>query len=75
MDLADAALVRIAEREDLTRIFTIDRAHFSLYRPGRPGRFRSTGVSQESHDRRCERRYAATTFSRRDRVFALYTAE
>ena len=33
MDLADAALVRIAEREDLTRIFTIDRRHFSVYRP------------------------------------------
>src|SRR5262245_7267339 len=35
MDLADAALVRIAEREDLTRIFTIDRRHLSGYRPGR----------------------------------------
>lgn len=39
MDLADAALVRIAEREDLTRIFTIDRRHFSIYRPGRRRRF------------------------------------
>jgi len=39
MDLADAALVRIAEREDLTRIFTIDRRHFSVYRPGRRRRF------------------------------------
>ena len=39
MDLADAALVRTAEREDLTRIFTIDRRHFSIYRPGRRRRF------------------------------------
>jgi predicted nucleic acid-binding protein len=35
MDLADAALVRAAEREDLTRILTLDRRHFSVYRPGR----------------------------------------
>jgi len=39
MDLADAALVRTAEREDLTRIFTLDRRHFSVYRPGRRRRF------------------------------------
>ena len=39
MDLADAALVRIAEREDLTSIFTLDRKHFSVYRPGRRHRF------------------------------------
>ena len=39
MDLADAALVRIAEREGLTRIFTLDRRHFSIYRPGRRRRF------------------------------------
>jgi uncharacterized protein len=39
MDLADAALVRVAEREDLTRIFTVDRRHFSAYRPGRRRRF------------------------------------
>ena len=35
MDLADAALVRVAERETLRRIFTLDQRHFSLYRPGR----------------------------------------
>ena len=35
MDLADAALVRVAERESLTEIFTLDRAHFRTYRPGR----------------------------------------
>lgn len=39
MDLADAALVRVAERESLTHIFTLDRAHFSIYRPGRRRRF------------------------------------
>jgi hypothetical protein len=33
MDLADAALVRVAERETIRRIFTLDRRDFSLYRP------------------------------------------
>lgn len=33
MDLADAALVAVAEREKLRRIFTIDRTDFSVYRP------------------------------------------
>lgn len=39
MDLADAALVRIAERERITRVFTLDRRDFSVYRPARLGRF------------------------------------
>ena len=39
MDLADAALVRIAERESLSRIFTIDRRDFGVYRPAKVGRF------------------------------------
>ncbi len=39
MDLADAALVRIAERERIRRIFTLDRRDFSLYRPTGIGRF------------------------------------
>ena len=39
MDLADAALVRVAERESLTRIFTLDVRHFSLYRGARRRRF------------------------------------
>lgn len=39
MDLADAALVRVAEREKLRVIFTIDRKDFSVYRPHRLGRF------------------------------------
>jgi uncharacterized protein len=39
MDLADAALVRVAERESLTRVFTLDRTRFSIYRAGRRRRF------------------------------------
>jgi hypothetical protein len=39
MDLADAALVRVAERERLRRIFTLDRRDFHIYRPARIGRF------------------------------------
>jgi predicted nucleic acid-binding protein len=38
MDLADAALVRVAEREKLRRIFTLDRRHFRVYRPSGIGR-------------------------------------
>ena len=32
MDLADAALLRVAERENISRIFTLDRRHFRAYR-------------------------------------------
>jgi hypothetical protein len=39
MDLADAALVRLAERDGITRIFTLDRRDFTIYRPTRIGRF------------------------------------
>ena len=39
MDLADADLVRAAERERLRRIFTLDRRDFQIYRPSRIGRF------------------------------------
>jgi uncharacterized protein len=39
MDLADAALVRVAERERLRRVFTLDRRDFQIYRPSRMGRF------------------------------------
>jgi uncharacterized protein len=39
IDLADAALVRVAERERIRRIFTIDRRDFQIYRPLRIGRF------------------------------------
>jgi predicted nucleic acid-binding protein len=39
MDLADAALVRVAERDASPRIFTLDRRHFTIYRPGGRRRF------------------------------------
>jgi predicted nucleic acid-binding protein len=39
MDLADAALVRVAERERITRVLTLDRRDFPAYRAGRWGRF------------------------------------
>ena len=39
MDLADAALVRIAERQKLREVFTLDKKDFSVYRPSRMGRF------------------------------------
>jgi len=32
MDLADAALVRVAEREGIRKIFTVDPEDFSVYR-------------------------------------------
>jgi predicted nucleic acid-binding protein len=38
MDLADATLLRVAEREGIRRVFTIDRRDFALYRPARIGR-------------------------------------
>ncbi len=40
MDLADAALVCVAERERLTKIFTLDRRGFSAYRMRDGRRFR-----------------------------------
>lgn len=39
MDLADASLVRVAERDGIRRLFTIDRREFALYRPVKIGRF------------------------------------
>ena len=39
MALADAALVALAERERLNRIFTIDRRDFSVYKPAGMKRF------------------------------------
>jgi hypothetical protein len=39
MDLADAALVRIAERDRIHTVFTIDRRDFDVYRPSRSWRF------------------------------------
>jgi predicted nucleic acid-binding protein len=39
MDFADAALVRVAEREKIRTVFTLDRRDFEIYRPARVGRF------------------------------------
>ena len=39
MDLADAALVRVAEREGLRRVLTRDQKHFNEYRLPRKARF------------------------------------
>jgi predicted nucleic acid-binding protein len=39
MDMADAALVRIAEREGIRRVLTLDHRDFSVYRLSRKGSF------------------------------------
>jgi uncharacterized protein len=35
MDLADATLVRVAERDGLRQVFTLDHRDFKIYKPGR----------------------------------------
>jgi len=40
MDLADAAIVRVAEREGLDQVFTVDRRDFAVYRIGKRKPFR-----------------------------------
>lgn len=40
MDLADAALVRVAERDGILDIFTVDRSDFQVYRIDGRKRFR-----------------------------------
>lgn len=39
MDMADAALVRVAEREGIRRVMTLDQKDFSVYRLARKGHF------------------------------------
>jgi hypothetical protein len=39
MDLADAALVRVAERDRIRHVFTLDQRDFRVYRPAGLGRF------------------------------------
>lgn len=39
MDMADAALVHVAEREGLRRVLTLDQRDFRVYRPARRGAF------------------------------------
>ena len=40
MDLADAALVRVAERDRITTVFTVDRTDFEVYRLAGRRRFK-----------------------------------
>jgi len=40
IDFADAALVRVAERDGLDRVFTVDRTDFEVYRIGKRKGFR-----------------------------------
>jgi predicted nucleic acid-binding protein len=40
MDFADATLVRVAEREGINAILTIDHSDFETYRNGRSAKFR-----------------------------------
>jgi predicted nucleic acid-binding protein len=39
MDMADAALVRVAEREGIRRVLTLDQRDFGIYRLARKGSF------------------------------------
>jgi len=39
MDMADAALVRVADREGIRRVLTLDQRDFSVYRLARKGSF------------------------------------
>jgi predicted nucleic acid-binding protein len=39
MDLADASLVAVAERDGINKVFTLDRRDFGVYRPAKLGRF------------------------------------
>jgi predicted nucleic acid-binding protein len=52
MDLADAALVRVAERDGLDRVFTVDRRDFAVYRIGRRKTFQIIPEKPSGRDRR-----------------------
>jgi predicted nucleic acid-binding protein len=39
MDLADASLVAVAERDGVNQVFTLDQRDFGVYRTARLGRF------------------------------------
>ena len=55
MDLADAALVRVAERDGLDRVFTVDRTDFEVYRIGKRKAFRIVPEGPTSPRRRQRR--------------------
>ncbi len=44
MNLADAALVRVAEHERIRRVFTVDRRDFEIYRPLSAGSLRNPAL-------------------------------
>src|SRR5687768_3031457 len=48
MDLADATLVRVAEREQISRVLTTDHVDFLRYRPDGVGAFEILPVPQSS---------------------------
>jgi predicted nucleic acid-binding protein len=56
MDLADAALVRVAERDGLGRVFTIDRRDFEVYRIGKRRTFQIIPEGSAGRARRGPRR-------------------
>jgi hypothetical protein len=56
MDLADAALVRVAEREGLDRVFTVDRRDFAVYRIGGRKAFRIIPEGPTAGTRRVARK-------------------
>lgn len=58
MDLADAALVHVAERDGYRRIFTLDRRDFDVYRVA--GRERLTIVPGPTRPARTPRRVGKT---------------
>jgi uncharacterized protein len=39
MDLADASLVAVAERDGINKVFTLSHRDFGVYRPAKLGRF------------------------------------
>ena len=39
MELVDASLVAVSERDGINRVFTLDRRDFEVYRPAKLGRF------------------------------------
>jgi predicted nucleic acid-binding protein len=56
MDLADAALARIAEREGVDTVFTVDIGDFQMYRIGQRKALRVIPRSK-GRPRRSRRRY------------------
>ncbi len=58
MDLADAALVRVAERDGLDRVFTVDRRDFVVYRIGNRKTFRMIPEASAGRGRGVRRRAA-----------------